>query len=135
MLGRERVAGHETIVFSLDPRPDARPRTDSGKMMHHFKARAWMSESEYELVRVEVEAVRTVSFGLGLLARLHEGTTASFERRKVNGEVWLPARTAYVGSGRLLLVRRVRVGGGSEFSNYRKFTVETSTTLALPEEP
>jgi hypothetical protein len=98
-------------------------------MMSNFSARAWISESEYELVKVDVEAVDSVSWGLGLLARLHEGATASYQRRKVNGEAWLPARVTYRGSGRVLLLRRMRLGGTSEFSNYRRFTVETTTAI------
>lgn len=129
MLAREPIDGHDTIAFSLSPKPDARPRTDSGKMMHHFAARAWISESEHELVRVQVESLDTVSFGLGLLARLHKGAVATYQRRKVNGEAWLPAKVTYGGSGRVLLVRTLRLGGYSEFSNYRKFTVDTTTTI------
>lgn len=132
MIGRERIDGHDTIRFSLTPIPKARPRTESGDMMRHFTANAWISESDYELVRVEVEAVDTVSFGLGLLARLHKGATATYQRRKVNGEIWLPAQVTYRGSGRVLLVRRMRLGGVSEFSNYRKFDVDTTTTIGEP---
>jgi hypothetical protein len=135
MLGREAVEGHDTIVFSLTPRPNVKPRTDDGKIMRHFKGRAWVSESEYELVRLEVEAIDTISFGLGLLARVHKGSKASFQRRKVNDEEWLPARATYTASARLLLLKMMRVGGTSEFSNYRKFTVETSTTYAPPRPP
>jgi hypothetical protein len=132
MLGREQVDGHTTIAFSLTPRPKVKARTASGKMMQHFNARAWISESEYELVRIEVEAIDNISFGLGLLARLHRGATASFERRKVNGEAWLPAKMTYEGSGRLLLLRRLRLAGSSEFFNYRRFGVETTTTIGDP---
>ena len=57
---------------------------------------------------------------------------AEFERRKVNGEQWLPARASYTASARVFLVRRLRIGGTSEFSDYRKFTVATETTLAKP---
>lgn len=135
MLGREAVEGHDTIVFSLTPRPNVKPRTGDGKIMRHFKGRAWVSESEYELVRLEVEAIDTVSFGLGLLARVHKGSKASFQRRKVNDEEWLPARATYTASARLLLLKMMRVGGTSEFSNYRKFTVDTSTTYAPPRPP
>jgi hypothetical protein len=135
MLGRETVEGHGSIAFALTPRPNAQARTESGKMMRHFKARAWISESDYELVRVQVEAVDNVSFGLGLLARLHKGATATYQRRKVNGEIWLPAKVIYAGSGRLLLVKTMRLGGTSDFSNYRKFSVETTTTLPASAEP
>jgi hypothetical protein len=132
MIRRERVDGHDTIVATLSPKEDARPQTDDGKIMRNFKAHAWVSESDYELVRVEVEAIRDLSFGLGLLARVHKGTVATYERRKVNNEVWLPGKVTWTASGRLLLLRRLRLRGISEFSGYRKFTVDTSTTYGKP---
>lgn len=128
MLGREAIEGHDTIAFELSPRPRVKPRTRDGKIMKNFTARAWVSESDYELVRLDVEAIDTVSFGLGLLARVHKGSRASFTRRKVNDEVWLPAHASYTASARIGLIKMMRVGGTSEFSNYRKFTVDTSTT-------
>ncbi len=132
MVGREAVDGHGTILATLTPRPDARPQTDDGKVMRKFKARTWISESDYELVRVELEAIDNLSFGLGLLARIHKGTTATYERRKVNGEAWLPARVTWTASARVLLLRRLRVRGVSEFSSYRKYSVDTTTTVADP---
>ena len=128
MVRREPIDGHSTILATLDPKDTARPQTDDGKIMRNFKARAWISESDYELVRVEIEAVRDLSIGMGLLARVHKGTIASFERRKVNNEVWLPAKATWTASGRLLLARRLRLRGISEFSGYKKFSVDTSTT-------
>jgi hypothetical protein len=129
MIRREPIDGHDTILATLDPQDGVKPQTDDGKIMRHFKARAWVSESDYELVRVEVEAVRDLSFGMGLLARVHKGTVATFERRKVNSEVWLPAKVTWTASGRVLLLRRLRLRGISEFSEYRKFTVDTSATF------
>jgi hypothetical protein len=133
MLGREAIDGHDTIVFSMTPRHNATPRTREGKIMRHFAGKAWLSESDHELVRVEVEALDTVSFGLGVVARIHEGSRLSFERRKVNGEEWLPARAAYTVSGRVLLLKRIRTDIESEFANYRKFTVDTATTYGKPQ--
>ena len=99
MLGREVVSGYETIAFSFVPKKDAKPQTSEGKIMCHFAGKAWVSESEYEVVRIEAEAIDTVSFGLGLLARVHQGSKA------------------------------MRVGGTLEFSDYRKFTVHTDTKI------
>jgi hypothetical protein len=132
MLRRETIDGHSTIFATLDPKDGVRPQTDDGKIMRNFKARAWISESDYELVRVEIEAIRDLSFGLGLLARVHKGTIATFERRKVNNEVWLPAKVTWTVSGRVLLLKRLRLRGISEFSGYKKFTVDTSTTYGQP---
>jgi len=132
MVRRELVDGHETILATLTPKRGVKPQTDDGKIMRHFKARAWISESDYELVRVEIEALDDLSFGMGLLARVHKGTTASYQRRKVNDEVWLPAQVTWTASARVLLLRRLRLRGIADFSGYRKFTVDTSTTYTTP---
>jgi hypothetical protein len=129
MLRRERIDGAETILATLTPKPRARPQTADGKVMQHFKARAWISESDYELARVEIEAIDNLSFGLGLLARVHKGTVATYQRRKINGESWLPAQVTWTASARVLLLRRLRLRGVSEFSNYRRYTVDTRTTI------
>ena len=135
MIGRETLEGHGTIVFSLTPRPGVKTRTRDGNIMRNFSGRAWVSESDYEVVRVDLEAVNNVSFGFGLLARVHKGSQASFRRRKVNDEVWLPALATYTGSARVALVKVMRRGGVMEFSDYKKFSVDTSTSLVRPKTP
>lgn len=132
MIGREHIEQHETIAFLLTPRPDAQPRTREGSQMRHFNVKAWISEADYELVKLEAEAIDTLSFGLGVLARLHKGAQLSFLRRKVNGEVWLPAVASYYGSARVGLLFTLRRGGTSEYSGYRKYSVETSSTIDTP---
>ena len=132
MLGRERIEGHDTIAFSLMPKAEAKPRTREGGQIRHFKVQAWISESDHELVKLDAEAVDTLSFGLGVLARLHKGARLSFLRRKINEEVWLPAVVSYSGSARVSLLFTLRRGGTSEYSGYRKYSVDTSSTVATP---
>jgi hypothetical protein len=129
MERRELLSGHETVVFSLTPRREAKTRTKEGSQMRTFVVRAWVSESDRELVRVDAEAIDTLKMGFGLLARLHKGAKLSFLRTKVNDEVWLPSRVSYSGSARVGLVAVLRRSGTSEYSGYRKFSVDTSTTL------
>jgi hypothetical protein len=125
MLGRESVDGHDTITVSLTPRAGASPRTREGGWMKAFKGKAWLSESEYELVRLDVEAIDNVSIGFGLIARMHKGSTASFSRRKID-ETWLPAHAEYRFNARVLLLKAMREGGTVDFSNYRRFHVAAS---------
>jgi hypothetical protein len=127
---REALEGHDTLVVDFKPRPNVKASTREGGLMKHFAGTAWVSESDYELVRLDVVALDTVSFGLGLFARIHEGSKLSFQRRKVNGEEWLPASMSLTASARLLLLKRMRVDQLSEFSGYRKFDVATDTTFA-----
>lgn len=131
MVRREQMDGVDAILATLTPKPNVKPRTDDGKVMRHFKALAWVSESDYELIRVEIEAVDTLGFGLGLLARIHKGTTATYQRRRVDGS-WLPAEVTWTASARVLLLRRLRLRGTSSFSNYRRYTVDTSTIIGAP---
>jgi hypothetical protein len=132
MIGRERVEEHDTIAFVLTPRRDAKPQTDAGDQMRHFSVRAWVSETDHQLVKLEAEAIDDLKFGLGVLARLHKGARLSFLRRKVNGEVWLPAAVSYQGSARVGLLVTLRRSGTSEFSGYRKYSVETSESVGKP---
>jgi hypothetical protein len=132
LVDRATLDGHDTIVTTLTPRPKAKPRTDGGRFLRNFKARAWISESDFEPVRVEMEAIDDLSVGWSLLARVHRGTVATFQRRKVNNEVWLPEHASWTASARVLLVKRLRLRGVAEYSGYRKFTVDTSTSPAIP---
>ena len=91
--------GRPMIVVAFAPRPDAAPRTDDGKLMKKVKGRAWVSEPDYEVARVEFEMLQDVSLGV-ILGKLYKGTTASVERCKVDDEVWLPAEARFNGSGR-----------------------------------
>jgi hypothetical protein len=132
MTGRERIDGHDTIALTLEPKPNSRPVTREGKWMQYFRCRAWISESDHELVKLDVEAIRNANIGFGMVARMNRGTVMTFTRRFVNGEVWLPARADYTIKARVLMLKRYLQGGTIEFSNYRKFTVDTATTIAPP---
>jgi len=132
IVGRQVIEGHDTILLALTPRHDAKPRTRAGGIMRNFDVRVWISESDYELARLDAEAIDTVSFGFGLLAQVHKGSTASFQRRKVNDESWLPARADYSVTVRVGLLAVLRRGGSVEFSNYKKFGVDSSYRIATP---
>jgi hypothetical protein len=132
MTGRERVEDHDTIAFALTPRPESKPKTREGDMMKHFTVKAWISETDHELVRVEAKAIDNLAFGLGVLAKIHKGAEFSFLRRKVNDEVWLPAVAKYSGSARVGLLWTLRRNGSSEYSGYRKYSVDTSSSFDNP---
>lgn len=132
MTGREWIAGRSAIGFTLDPRRDYKPKTDEAALIRKFKGRAWVDEEDHELVRLEMEVFEPVSIGLGIIARLYVGSRATIERGRVDGGMWLPTRSHFVGSGRILLVRRMDVDQLSEYGNYRQLTAETAATFTIP---
>jgi hypothetical protein len=128
LVGRETVNGHVTVIATLEPRPQHRPRTDTGKLMKKLRARLWISESDHVVVKAVAHVIDDVTFGWGVIGRLHEGTEAEFERTKVNNEVWLPTRVQFKATGRALL-RRFTVNSLTLYSDYKKFTVSTEQEL------
>lgn len=134
IAGREMVDGRPTIRLTFDPRPAVETSGRAGKVLKTFAGQAWVDEEDRQVVRVDAELIDNLSFGLGVLAKLHKGSRASLLRRKVNGEIWLPAVARFTGSARILLFKGMRIDAVSEYSDYRKFQVATSSDVT-PEAP
>ena len=105
IIGREEIEGRPAIRISFAPRPDYRPVTREGKIIHHVAGEAWVNESDHQLVRIDAHVIDTISLGFGLLAKLQKGARIHAERRKVNDEVWLPDKTEVSLSARVLLLK------------------------------
>jgi hypothetical protein len=125
MVGREYLDGNSTIVLTFSPRPDYKPHTTDAKINSKFAGRAWICEQDYEVVRIQVNLIDNLTFGMGVLLRLNKGASGVGQRRKINDEIWLPAETRFTFSGRLLLLKGGSIDATTEYSNYKKFTVET----------
>jgi hypothetical protein len=120
ITGREVLDGREMIVVSFEPRRDAKPKTRQGKMAKAFAGRVWIDEAEREVVRLEAKAVDSLSYGLGVLARLHEGTEVELERRRVDASLWLPTSIRLKGTGRAILIRKLNIDYFIEWFDYKR---------------
>ena len=76
-------------------------------------------------MRIEAELNDSLSFGLGFIVRLTKGTHMIFQRRKMNNEVWLPVVSHFVGTGRILLLKGLRIDKETIYSDYHKIPAET----------
>ena len=132
MVGRERLDGYDAILFTIVPTSGFVPRTSEGKLLQKFSGRAWVAESDSQLIRVEVEAIDDVSMGFGFLARFYKGSHVVFQRRQVTDAVWLPSELRYSGGGRVLLVKKLWVEGVREYSDYKKSSVDILAALSQP---
>src|SRR5262249_5030576 len=63
LVERQILDGHPVIVVDFVPRPNAAPKTNDGKDMTKVKGRAWISEEDYQMVRVSVEVLKDFSVG------------------------------------------------------------------------
>jgi hypothetical protein len=98
-------------------------------ILQHIAGRAWISEDDHQLARLEAEVIEPISIGAGLLAKLQTGSTLRFERRKVNDEIWLPVRAEASISGRMLLLKGLNMREVTEFSDHQKYSVDTTITF------
>lgn len=124
--GRDKFEGISTVVVSFEPRSSYQPKLKSVRPLRKMRGQAWICEDDYQMVKVDIELMKPVSLAWGAVARLHRGARLRFTRRKVNDEIWLPAESNFLGSGRLLLVKEFRTEVRNRYSDYRKFTVEES---------
>jgi hypothetical protein len=117
---RDTLDGATVIVVRFAPKPDAQPRSREGRIASSFAGIAWVHEHEYEVMRVEAEAVSEAVFGYGIIARLHKGAKALFTRRKF-GRAWLPVESRVTGTGRAMVFRKIAFNYLRQYSDYRLF--------------
>jgi len=132
LVRRETLNGYTTIVATLEPRANYQPKTDDARVMKKFRVRAWINESDYQVVKADAEAVSDLTVGWGLIGRLHKGSHATLERTKVNDEVWLPAKLRLVGTGRAVMFRKFAIDSVTEWFDYKKFNVKTNEAYGSP---
>ena len=76
---------------------------------------------------------RALKVGGGLLLSVGPGSSLVFEQALVNEEVWLPTFAEIDVSARLLLLKGVKQHQEIRFSDYRKFSVETTEDVRAPQ--
>jgi hypothetical protein len=132
--GETTVDGRSVWVVSGAPRPGAKAKSGDAKMLLKLRGRMWIDKATYQWARVEAETTDTISWGL-FLARLNSGSKMTFEQTEVNSEFWFPKRLLLTGSGRVGLIKRIALDEEIEWSNYRKFSVDSKIVTAPPLNP
>ena len=132
--GETTVDGRSVWVVSGAPRPGAKAKSGDAKMLLKLRGRMWIDKATYQWARVEAETTDTISWGL-FLARLNSGSKMTFEQTEVNSELWFPKRLLLTGSGRVGLIKRIALDEEIEWSNYRKFSVDSKMVTAPPLNP
>ena len=130
LAAREVIDGHQTILVEFEPDPSFKPRRKDIRPLKKIRGKAWVNEADFQLVKIEAELLGSISLGLGFLAKLHKGAELRFKRRKLNDEIWLPAEAYFRISGRILLLKGFRVEAVHSYSDYQKFSVESSVSFS-----
>ena len=83
---------------------------------------------------MEAETTDAISWGL-FLARLNSGAKMIFEQTEVNSEFWIPKCLLPTGSDRVGLIKRLSQDVEIEWSNYKKFSVNSKVVINPPPDP
>jgi hypothetical protein len=129
---RERFRGQDVLVFDFEANPEFQAHSMAEKVVQKLAGVIWVDEKAHDVARLEAYFVSDMKIGGGLLANLQKGTSFTFEQSYVNNEVWLPTyEEAHVGV-RVLLVKGFKVNAVTRYSDYKRFKVETLSTIAKP---
>jgi hypothetical protein len=126
-VGEEMIGGKPAWVISGEPKPDYHPRDMLAKVVTKMRGTVWIDKSDYQWVKVQAEAIGTLSFGLGLL-RIGPGSIVEFEQTRVNDEIWLPASGKFKVNGRVALLKSLHSEVELRFQDYKKFQAQSVFT-------
>lgn len=129
---RERFRGQDVLVFDFEPNPEYKAHKLVEKVVQKLAGVIWIDEQAHDVARLEAYFVGDFRFAGGLIANLQKGTSFIFEQAYINNEVWLPtSMEAHVGV-RLLLLKGFKFNAVTRYSDYKKFNVETVSTVSKP---
>jgi len=129
---RERFRGQDVLVFDFEPNPEFKAHKMVEKIAQKLAGVVWIDEKAHDVARLEAYFTGDMKIAGGLLANLQKGTSFVFEQAFVNNEVWLPTHMeAHVGV-RFLLVKGIKASVVTRYWDYKKFNVETLSTIAKP---
>ena len=120
LVATETRDRRETYVVDADPRAGFRPHLKDAKYLPKFRGRIWIDSAETQWVKLDVEAIDTVSWGL-FLARIHRGSRISIDLTRVNDEVWLPKSVSLKLSAKVALLKNFNVIEDVSYRDYKKF--------------
>src|SRR5467141_119447 len=129
---RERFRGQDVLVFDFEPNPEFKPHKLVEKVVQKLAGVVWVDEKAHDVARLEAYFTGDMKIAGGLLANLQRGTSIVYEQGFVNDEVWLPTyMEAHIGV-RFLLVKGIKASIVTRYWDYKKFNVETLSTIAKP---
>jgi hypothetical protein len=117
---REREGDRSFIIINFAPRPDGKPETREGRLARNFKGEVRVDEHLHEVVRIDATAIDDIAYGMGLVARLNEGSEVSVVRQQVEPNLWLPTSLRFQGQGRALVFRKLIVDYRIDWWDYRR---------------
>ena len=125
---RVTLDGRDTIVVDYAGDPKAKTRNRGEEVIRDLVGTVWIDEQDRVIRKSEGHFLNAFKIGGGLVANIRKDSSFAMEQKKVNDEVWLPAKIEGQGAIRILLFANFNGSMQVQMSDYRKFKA-TSTIL------
>jgi hypothetical protein len=92
---------------------------DEDRFLNALAGTVWIDVEEFAVARIHARLIRTVRFGLGLVAYFKKVNLRFDQRRGADG-VWLPHTTRTYVWGRSMLLKPIRLRERSRFVGWQQ---------------
>jgi len=117
--GREVRDGRTLAKFSAEPNPDYHPTSRMTAMLLHVRGTAWVDESAGQVVRLDAEIFKDISFFGGIAGKIYHGSRIVLEQGQVAPGIYMPTRYEFDAAGRKFLFS-LEIHKKTEESRYRR---------------
>src|SRR6202162_6192594 len=129
---RERFRGQDVLVFDFEPNPEFKAHKLPEKVVQKLAGVIWIEEKSQDVARLEALFVGELMLAGVMFANFQKGTSFVFEQAFINNEVWLPTYAEVHVGVRVLLVKGFKVNAVIRYSDYKRFNVESMSTVGKP---
>ena len=123
--GTEEVEGRTAYVVEGMPKPGAHAADANEKEHLNYRTKVWIDSEDYVVARGEMEVI-------GEHSRMQKGSLIEARNFRHDVGVWLPKKVRFRFDVRFLKMVNVRGDMTSEYSDYRRFQVDSQLVEAKP---
>ena len=98
--GRAMRQGRAVIELDFEPEPGFKTSLRFAGVYRQIWGKVWVDQASGNVVRLEADLRRDVSFGGGILGKVYRGARIEIEQAEVAPGVWLPTFNSYDIDGR-----------------------------------
>jgi hypothetical protein len=124
LVGTELVSGKPAWVIEAEPKQNYKPVIPHTDVLKKIRAKIWIDQQDYQWVKVDAEAIDTLSFGFALV-RLAKGAKLHFEQTRVNDEIWLPSVFTASADARFGYLVKMSGDVNVTYRDYKKFQTDS----------
>lgn len=83
--GQPQLPGHRPqIVLNFEPDPKFHPASTTQSLLTGIAGRVWIDAETHHLTRIELRVIQNLNLMFGILARVYQGGTLSYEQKPVS---------------------------------------------------